>query len=42
MFLKIRNLGKIEAADIELNGITVIAGEKHCGEGFVLCFKHFL
>ncbi|MBQ6888832.1 MAG: AAA family ATPase [Lachnospiraceae bacterium] len=35
MFLKIRNIGKIESADIKLDGITVIAGENNTGKSTV-------
>ncbi|MCL2360563.1 MAG: ATP-binding protein [Defluviitaleaceae bacterium] len=35
MFLSIKNLGKISSADIEINGITVIAGENNTGKSTV-------
>jgi len=35
MFLSIKNLGKIEAADIKIDGITVIAGENDTGKSTV-------
>lgn len=35
MLLKIKNIGKIKAADIELNGITVIGGENNTGKSTV-------
>jgi AAA15 family ATPase/GTPase len=35
MLLCIKNLGKIKAADIEINGITVIAGENNTGKSTV-------
>ncbi len=35
MRLTIKNIGKIDEADIELNGITVIAGENNTGKSTV-------
>ena len=35
MFLGIRNLGKIETADIEIDAITVIAGKNNSGKSTV-------
>ena len=35
MELHIRNIAKIEKADIEINGITVIAGENNTGKSTV-------
>jgi len=35
MFLSLRNLGKIKTADIEINAITVIAGENNTGKSTV-------
>ena len=35
MFLGIRNLGKIETANIEINAITVIAGENNSGKSTI-------
>ena len=35
MFLGIKNLGKIETADIEINAITVIAGGNNSGKSTV-------
>ena len=35
MKLKLRNIGKIKEADIELNGITVLAGENDTGKSTV-------
>lgn len=32
MFLSVRNVGKVEHADIEIKGITVIAGENNTGK----------
>lgn len=35
MFLKIKNIGKIESAEVKLDGITVIAGENNSGKSTV-------
>ena len=35
MELHIRNIAEIEKADIEINGITVIAGENNTGKSIV-------
>ena len=35
MYLKLRNIGKITEADIELTGMTVIAGENNTGKSTV-------
>lgn len=35
MKLKLKNIGKIENADIELQGITVIAGENNTGKSTI-------
>lgn len=35
MELHIRNIAKIEKADIEINGITVIAAENNTGKSIV-------
>lgn len=35
MILKIKNIGKIREAIVELNGITVIAGENNSGKSTV-------
>ena len=35
MKLKFRNIGKISEADIELNGVTVIAGSNDTGKSTV-------
>ena len=35
MFLSIKNLGKIETADIEIDAITVIAGENNSGKSTI-------
>lgn len=35
MLLSIKNLGKIETANIEINGITIIAGENNSGKSTV-------
>lgn len=32
MFLKLKNIGKVSEANIELNGITVVAGENNTGK----------
>lgn len=46
MKLYLKNIGKVEEAFIELNGITVIAGEnnteKHCGAELCLLFSTLL
>ena len=35
MRLKIKNIGKISNADIEFNGITVVAGENNTGKSTI-------
>ena len=35
MKLKLKNVGKIERAEIELQGITVIAGENNTGKSTI-------
>ncbi|MDD4088872.1 MAG: AAA family ATPase [Tissierellia bacterium] len=35
MILKLKNIGKIETANVELNGITVVAGENDTGKSTV-------
>ena len=35
MFLSVRNVGKVESADIEIKGITVIAGENNTGKSTI-------
>ncbi len=35
MFISIRNIGKVKAADIEIKGITVIAGENNSGKSTI-------
>jgi len=35
MKLSIRNVGKLKEADVEINGITVIAGENNTGKSTV-------
>ena len=35
MHLKISNVGKIESATIEINGMTVIAGENNAGKSTI-------
>ena len=35
MKLLIRNVGKLKEADVEINGITVIAGENNTGKSTV-------
>lgn len=35
MRLKIQNIGKISTADIEINGITIVAGENNTGKSTV-------
>jgi predicted ATPase len=35
MLLKLRNIGMIETADIEINGVTIIAGENNSGKSTV-------
>ena len=35
MFLHLENIGKIHRADIEINGITVIAGENDTGKSTI-------
>lgn len=32
MILSLKNIGKVESAKVELNGITVIAGENDTGK----------
>ena len=43
MKLSIKNIGKIESADIELNGITVICGENNTGKSTIgkVLFSYF-
>ena len=35
MKLSIRNVGKLKEADVEINGITVIAGENNTGKSTI-------
>ena len=35
MKLSIKNVGKLKEADVEINGITVIAGENNTGKSTV-------
>ena len=35
MKLSLKNIGKIETASVEINGITVIAGENNTGKSTV-------
>ena len=47
MKLKLENVGKISSANIDLNGITVIAGENNTGKStigkcFFVYFMHFI
>ncbi len=35
MKLELKNVGKIKYADVELNGITVIAGENNTGKSTI-------
>ena len=35
MILSLKNIGKVESAKVELNGITVIAGENDTGKSTV-------
>lgn len=35
MNLELKNVGKIKYADVELNGITVIAGENNTGKSTI-------
>ena len=47
MKLKLENVGKIRSANIDLNGITVIAGENNTGKSTIgkmlfVYFMHFI
>lgn len=35
MILSLKNIGKVESAKVELNGITVIAGENDTGKSTI-------
>lgn len=40
MILSLKNIGKVESAKVELNGITVIAGENDTGKSTI--GKHYI